>query len=98
MTGDYHNVEGRSQPNQNEDDGASKNQNEDAEANEMMREIDAVQCQQFESRTNLKTHQKPDRGHLYHDPHFAECQVQGAAQVQDPQVHHLDYLVLNRSA
>ena len=98
MTVDYHNVEGRSQPNQNEDDGASKNQNEDDEVNETMREIDAAKCQQFESRTSLKTHQKPDRGHLYHDPHFAECQVQGAAQVQDPQVHHLDYLVLNRSA
>ena len=98
MTVDYHNVEGRSQPNQNEDDEASKNQIEADEVNEKMRETDAAQCHQFESRTSLKTHQKPDRGHLYYDLHFAECQVQGAAQVQDPRVHHLDYLVLCRSA
>ena len=88
MTGDYHNVEDRNQPNPNEDD----------DANEMIHEFDAVQCQQFESRPNLKTHQRPDRGHLYHDPYFAVCQVQGAVQGQGPQVHHLDYIVLNRSA
>ena len=86
MNGDYHNVEDRSKPNQNEDD----------EANERMHEFDAVQSQQFESRPSLKIHQKPDRGHLYQDQYFADSQVQGAVQVQDPQVHHLGYIVLNR--
>ena len=87
MTGDYHNVEDRNHANRNEDDAV----------NEMIHEFDDVQCQQFESRPNLKTRQKPDRGHLYHDPYFAS-QVQGAALGQGPQVHHLDYIVLNRSA
>ena len=88
MNGDYHNVNDRDKPNQIEDD----------EPNETMHEFDAVQSQEFESRPSLKTHQKPDRGHLYHDPYFVVRQVQGAALGQGPQVHHLDYIVLNRSA
>ena len=86
MNGDYHNVEDRSRPNQNEDD----------EVNEMSHQFDAVQCHQFESRTNLKTHQSAGRGHLYFEPHFAVCQVQGAALGQGQPVHHLGYTVLNR--
>ena len=86
MTGDYHNVEDRNHANRNEDDAV----------NEMIHEFDDVQCQQFESRPNLKTHQRPGRGHLYHDPHFAVCQVQGAALGQGQPVHHLGYTVLNR--
>ena len=88
MNGDYHNVAGRSQPNENVVDAV----------NEMIHKFDAVHCQQFESRTNQKTHQSTDRGHLYFEPHFAVCQVQGAALGQGPPVHHLDYIVLNRLA
>ena len=88
MNGDYHNVEGRSQPNENVVDAAS----------ETIPKFDAVHRQQFESRASQETHQITGRGRLYLDPHFAVCQVQGAALGQGPPVHHLDYIVLNRSA
>ena len=86
MNGEYHNVEGRSQPNVNEADVAS----------ETIHKFDAVHLQQFESRASQGTHQSAGRGHLYFEPHFAVCQVQGAALGQGQPVHHLGYTVLNR--
>ena len=88
MNGDFHNVEGRSQPNENVVDAVS----------EMTHKFDAVHCQQFELRTSQKTHQSTGRGHLYFEPHFAVCQVQGAALGQGQPVPHLGYTVLNRLA
>ena len=88
MNGDYHYVEGRSQPNENVVDAVS----------EMTHKFDAVHRQQFESRASQETHQSAGRGHLYFEPHFAVCQVQGTALGQVQPVHHQGYTVLNRLA